>query len=98
MKILSSGLKGASAVIRNKPCFYCGYALVSDSTKNISLTVWNSEDATTTNDTEVGHYKSNDYTQSATQIFPTPIWCSNGIYAQLSAEEGDYIIYYSTGY
>ncbi len=97
MKVLSSGLQADSAVIHDGPCFFCGYSLVTDDTTDVLMTVWDSPDSTTTNDTVVGYAKCADETLTVHEMFPYPIWCSKGIYAELDAAEGDYIIYYALG-
>lgn len=97
MKVLSSGLQAASAAIHDGPCFFCGYSLVTDDTKDVLMTVWDSPDSTTTNDTVVGYAKCSDESLTVHEMFTHPIWCSKGIYAALDAAEGDYIIYYALG-
>ena len=87
--IQSSGLKGISAVICDVPCNYWGCKLINDVGEAPTLTIYDSDDATTNGDVVIGYERS-----SGGQVLPYPIRCFNGIYAELSATTGDYIIYY----
>lgn len=89
--IQSSGLKGASAVICNVPCNYWGCKLVADSGKTPLLTIY---DNTAASGTVIGYEKSSDTLTMGGQVLSRPVRCFNGIYAALSAAEGDYIVYY----
>ena len=93
MKVLSSGVQAASAVIHAGACFFCGYSLVTDDTKDVAMTVYNN--ATEASGTAVGYAKCTDESYTVHEMFPYPVWCSAGIYASLDAAEGDYIIYYA---
>ena len=95
MKILSSGLQDASAVISAKPCYLWGFSLVTDDSKDVLMTLWDSETSTTTNDVVVGYAKCSDESLTVHEMFPYPVYCAKGLYAALDAAEGDYIIYYS---
>ena len=92
--IQSSGLKGTSAVICNVPCNYWGCKLVADSGKTPLLTIYDSNNSTTAGKVEVGYEKSSDTLTMGGQVLSRPVRCFNGIYAALSAAEGDYIVYY----
>ena len=95
--IQSSGLKDASAVICDVPCNYWGCKLINDSGEALTLTIYDSDDATTINlhpQYVIGYERSSDALTMGGQVLPYPVRCFNGIYAALSAETGDYIIYY----
>ena len=93
MKVLSSGVQAASAVIHAGACFFCGYSLVTDDSKDVAMTVYNN--ATEASGTAVGYAKCSDEKLNEHEMFPYPVWCSAGIYASLDAAEGDCIIYYA---
>jgi len=95
MKAKSSGLKAASAVIFAHPCWYLGCTLVTDTGTDVLATVWNSATSTTTNDDEMDYLKCTDETLNECHIMSKPLWCSDGIYVQLDAAEGDYIVWYA---
>jgi len=92
--IQSSGLKGISAVICDVPCNYWGCKLINDTSKSPTLTIYDSENSTTTNKVVIGYERSSDTLTMGGQVLPYPVRCFNGIYAELSTAEGDYIIYY----
>ena len=93
--IRSSGLQAASAVIHDGPCFYWGASVVTDDTKDVILTVWDSPNSTTTNDIVIDYLKCSDETLNVFHTFAQPVHCPNGLYAALDAAEGDYVIYFS---
>ena len=91
--IKSSGLKGASAVIFPKPCCLVGVCFVGDTSKEPTLKLW--DNATEGSGTEIAFLMVSDECHFASLMFPKPgLPCANGIYAQLSAATGDYIVYY----
>ena len=92
--IQSSGLKDISAVICDVPCNYWGCKLINDSGEAPTLTIYDSDDATTGGDVVIGYERSSDTLTMGGQVLPYPVRCFNGIYAELSATTGDYIIYY----
>ena len=95
MKAISSGLKSASAVIFDKPCWYLGASLITDTGADDKLTIYDSPDATVTNDTEVDYLQASDEVLNEFHSLNHPVWCSKGIYAKLDADTGDYIIWYA---
>lgn len=89
----SSGKQGASAAIVNHPCWLLGFTLVGDTTKEPTLTLY--DNASAASGTEVGFVMASDECHTVSVIFPKKgLFCANGIYAALSAAEGDYIVYY----
>jgi len=98
MNIKSSGSKAASALIFTGSCHLVGVSFTGDTLKFPTLTVY---DSVTAANTEVAVLRPvssiTDVTNGTINLmFPgNGIHCASGIYASLSAVEGDYIIYYS---
>lgn len=98
MNIKSSGLKAASALIFTGSCHLVGVSYTVDTLKYASLTVY---DSITAANTEVAFLRPVSSTTDVTNgtmnlLFPgNGVHCAAGIYASLSAAEGDYVIYYS---
>jgi len=91
--ITSSGLKGASAVIYAGPCWYLGVTFVGDTGKEPTLTIYNN--ATEGSGTVVDFVMVSDECHTVvTNYSPEGVYCSAGIYASLSAAEGDYVVRY----
>lgn len=99
----SSGLKGTSDLIYTGPCRLLGVSLVADTTKAINITVCDS--ITTGGSKEVAFGRASGGNVSATTegggyTFVVKfsrddnMFCDAGLYADLSAAQGDYIIYY----
>ena len=95
MKVKSSGIQAAAGAIVAHECFFCGYSIVTDAEDDVLLTVY--DNASAASGTVVGYAKCSDESLTVHEMFPYPIWCANGIYADLDAAEGDYIIYYALG-
>ena len=95
MKAKSSGLKAASAAICASPCWYLGISLVTDDSDDVLATVWDSPDATITDDTVVDYVKGCDENLNPCHIMQFPVWCSKGITVLLDAAEGDYVVWYA---
>ena len=94
MKIKASGLKGDSAVIFPEHCRLIGVCFVGDTAKEPTLKLW--DNATEASGTEIGFLMVSDECHFASLMFPgNGVECANGIYAELSATEGDYIVYYA---
>lgn len=90
--IKSSGLNGASAAIYVGKCKYWGAKLVCDTANEPTLKIW--DNATEGSGTEIDFLMGSDETHADGGMNPNFVRCFNGIYAQLSAETGDYIVYY----
>lgn len=88
--IRSSGTKGSSSLIHDGPCRYWGAKLINDATASVTLTVY---DNTAAGGTVVDYCQASD-NKNSSGMLPNPIRCFNGLYASLSADNGDYIIYY----
>jgi len=89
----SSGLLGASAVIFPKPCCLRGITLKGDTGKEPSLTIY--DNATEASGTEQAVSMVSDECHCDHQTWEKgEKFCSSGIYASLSAAEGDYIVDY----
>ena len=98
-----SGLQGASALIYTGICRLRGVVLVADTVKNPTIKV---EDNITSVGTRVkafgraagGNvntgYEGGAYTFVLMFSREDNVICDNGLYATLSAAEGDYIIYF----
>ena len=94
MKIKASGLKGDSAVIFPKHCRLIGVCFVGDTANEPTLKLW--DNATEADGTEIGFLMVSDECHFANLMFPgNGVECANGIYAELSAATGDYIVYYA---
>ena len=94
MKIKSSGLNGASAAIYPKHCRLKGVMFVGDTANEPTLKLW--DNATEGSGTEIAFGMVSDECHTFFAWFGDEgIECANGIYAQLSAETGDYIVYYA---
>lgn len=98
----SSGLQGASAIICTGPCRLLGVTLTADTAKFVTITVYPDVSATGTEVAFGAASGGNVATdvEGGTHNFVIKfsrddnMFCDNGLYAALSAEEGDYIIYY----
>jgi hypothetical protein len=90
---LCSGKQGASALIYTGACCLKAVLFTGDTAKEPTLTV---EDNVTSVGTNVKYFGMvSDECHSLYVEFPDGgLPCDNGIYATLSAAEGDYIIYY----
>ncbi|MBC8499495.1 MAG: hypothetical protein H8D39_03095 [Candidatus Atribacteria bacterium] len=94
MVIKSSGLNGASAAIFVGHCRLIGVSFVGDTATEPTLKLW--DNATEGSGTEIAFLMVSDECHFANIMFPgNGVECDNGIYAQLSAAEGDYIVYYA---
>lgn len=94
MKIKSSGLQGASVAIFPKPCRLIGVCFVGDTGEEPTLKLW--DNASAGSGTEIAFLMVSDECHFASLMFPgNGVECANGIYAQLSATKGDYIVYYA---
>jgi hypothetical protein len=90
----SSGKQGANAAIVNHPCWLRGFVLVGDTATEPTLTLY--DNASAASGTEVGFVMVSDENHTVDVFLPGKgCYCANGIYADLSAEEGDYIVYYN---
>lgn len=90
----SSGLQSASAIIKAGPGRIVGVLFVGDTTFEPTLTIY--DNASEASGTEIGFFMVSDETHAETFVYPCGgLRVKNGIYAKLSAEEGDYIIFYS---
>ena len=100
MKIESSGLQAASALIFTGTCHLVGVSYTGDTLKYATLTVY---DSITAANTAVAFLRPVSSTTDVANptinlIFPGKgLYCAYGLYASLSAAEGDYIIYYTIG-
>jgi hypothetical protein len=88
--IVSSDTKGASALIHTGQCNFWGAKLINDAGATVTLTVY---------DNTQGSGKVIDYCVASDNVnnsgmLPAPIRCFNGIYAVLSAAQGDFVIFY----
>jgi len=98
MVIKSSDLQGASALIFKGACHLIGVSFTGDIGQIPTLTVY---DSVTAANKVLVYLRASSNTTDATNptiniMFPGKgIPCSAGIYADLSAATGDYIIYYS---
>jgi len=93
MKAIPSGLQDDSAAIFAHPCWYLGGTVVTDATDDVILTIY--DNASTGSGTEIDYFKCTDEVLNEFHSLEYPIWCANGIYAKLDAQEGDYIIWYA---
>jgi hypothetical protein len=90
----SSGLKGASGAIKAGPGIIMGIMFVADTGDEPTLTVW--DNASAASGDEIAFLMPSDETHTVTYNFPNGgLRVRNGIYAELSAAEGDYIIFYA---
>jgi len=95
MKVETSDKQGASAVIFTGPCHFIGLSFVGDTATEPTLTVYN---AITATGTVVAFQMVSDECHTVNLMLPGKgIQCKNGLYAALSAAQGDYIIYYTKG-
>ena len=98
MNIKSSGLKSADALIFTGSCHLIGVSFTADTLKFPTLTVY---DSITAANTAVAVLRPVSSTTDVTNgtinlMFPgNGVHCAIGIHAELSLDEGDYIIYYS---
>ncbi len=98
----SSGKKGSSAKIFTGHCRLLGVSLTADVDKTLTITVYPDTSAT---GTEVAFGRASGASLIANKEFSAHnfvikfsrddnMFCDNGLYAVISATEGDYIIYY----
>ena len=98
--IKSSGLLGASALIYSGHCRLRGVSFSADTAKTPTLTVSNSITTGAAASLVVAYgVAAMVTTVSATNFVikfsaEDNLDCETGLYADLSAEEGDYIVYY----
>ena len=93
MKAKSSGLLHVSAAVCDKPCFYLGITLVTDGTKDVIATVFDDPDSAA--GVEVDYLQCSDESLNECHIMRFPVWCAYGIWVELDAVEGDYIVWYA---
>jgi len=90
--IKSSGKQTGSALIFTGHCRLRGISFVEDTGTEVTLTVY---DGITAAGTAMAFLMRSDETHTVNIMFPDKgIDCETGLYAKLSAETGDYIIYY----
>lgn len=90
--IICSGKQGASALIYTGRCCLIAVLFVGDTSKEPTLTV---EDNVTSAGTNIKYFGMvSDECHTLYVNFGKGLPCDNGLYATLSAAEGDYIIYY----
>jgi hypothetical protein len=100
MLIQSSGKQGASALIFTGICRLIGVSFTGDIANIPTLTIY---DSITAANTIVAFLRASSTTADVTNptinlMFPgNGLFCASGLYAALSAETGDYIVYYSIG-
>ena len=100
MVIKSSGLKGADALIFTGPCHLIGVSFTCDTLKFTTLTIY---DYLSAGGTAVAQLRPVSSTTDVTNgtisiMFPgNGLFCAIGLYAEMSADEGDCIVYYSIG-
>lgn len=96
----SSGKQGASALIYTGICRLKSVSFTADDAKNPTITVEDNITAVGTNIRAFGKAAGGDATNGGACNFikewtkEDNMICNNGIYASLSASEGDYIIEY----
>ena len=98
MNIKSSGLKAADALIFTGSCHLVGVSFTVDTLKFPTLTVYDSITAANTAVAVLRPVSSiTDVTNGTINLmFPgNGVHCAIGIHAELSLDEGKYIIYYS---
>ena len=93
MKAISSGLQDDDAVIFAHPCWYLGATVVTDDLDDVILTIY--DNATEASGTKIDYFRCTDEVLNKVHILEYPIWCANGIYADMDLKEGDYIIWYA---
>ena len=97
---ISSGKQGASALIHTGVCRLKSVVFVADTAKTPTITVEDNITAVGTNIRAFGRACGGDATNGGACNFikewtkEDNLICDNGIYATLSATEGDYIIEY----
>jgi len=100
MVIKSSGKLGADALVFTGPCHLIGVSFTGDISKITTLTVY---DSITAANTAVVFLRASATTADVTNptvnlMFPgNGLFCTYGLYADMSADEGDFIVYYSIG-
>ena len=98
----SSGKLGASGVVYTGPCRLLGVTLTADTVKFVTITVYPEVSAT---GTEVAFGSASGGNVAAgveggAHNFVIKfsrddnMFCENGLYGAISAEEGDYVIYF----
>ena len=93
MVIKSSGKLGASGLIFTGPCHLIGVSYTADTATETTITVY---DSITAANTAIAFLMPSDEVHTINIMFPGKgVPCSAGLYASMSAETGDYIIYYS---
>ena len=93
MKAISSGIKAADAAIHAGACWYLGITIVTDGTKDVIATVYDDPDSS--DGTEVDYVQCSDEMLNVCHMLRFPVWCANGIYVEMDAAEGDYIVWYA---
>lgn len=93
MKAISSSLKDDDDVIFAHPCWYLGGTVVTDGAADVILTIY--DNASEASGTEIDYFKCTDEVLTEFHSLEYPVWCANGIYAEMDAKEGDYIIWYA---
>jgi len=81
MKAISSGLKTNDAAIFAGPCWYLGASV------GAAAVIWNSENTTTTDDTEIDTFAAAGF-----HSLKEPVWCSKGISGIIT---GNFIVWYA---
>lgn len=98
----SSGKLSASAIIHTGPCRLLGVTLTANTVKYVTITVYPDTSATGTEVAFGGASGGNvaSGVEGGTHNFVIKfsrddnMFCENGLYAAISAEEGDYVIYF----
>jgi len=92
--IQSSGKVSADGLVSGVPCMLWGYTWTVDADKKADLTL---RDSNVTGSqgarTIIGFASGNDSTTVAVML-AKPVRCFQGIHADLSATEGDAVVYY----
>lgn len=98
----SSGLQGGSALIHTGPCRLLGVSLAADVDKTLTITVYNYLSA---GGTAVAFGRASGASLIANKEFGAHtfvikfsrddnMFCETGLHAELSATDGDYIVYF----
>jgi len=93
MKAISSGLQDDDAAIFAGPCWYLGGVIVTDADDDVILTIYDDPDSA--DGTKIDYFRCTDQVLTEFHSLEHPVWCANGIYADMDAKEGDYIIWYA---
>lgn len=89
----SQGLKTASAVISRYPCVVTDLAVFTDGTNTVTVTLYNSSTATTTNKTVLAKAVVLGTSLAGGIFIPVPIKATEGVYMTLSGTDGSTIVY-----